>query len=129
LKGIRSTKMKVDFGATKTEMKWQETLDDFWKRATPLWFDWLQWIVVLGAIRFFAVESHSRVLLLAYGFSHVAVLLYLQALFFSVEFSGLPFIKSRRARRLASLSLSGILTLAIWFFLSGIVSQLQGQIQ
>ena len=41
--------MKIDFREKKTEAQWQETLDDFWKRATPLWFDWLEWVLLIRA--------------------------------------------------------------------------------
>lgn len=121
--------MKIDFNARKTELEWQETLDNFWKRATPLWFDWLQWILVLGVIGYLAQQSRNVILIITYVFSYIALFFYLQGIFFSLEFKGLLLIKSKRAQRIASLILSGILSLAIWLFLAGLISQVQGKVQ
>jgi hypothetical protein len=120
--------MKVDFKARKTEKKWQETLDSFWKKATPLWFDWLQWILVLGVIGFLAQQSRNIVLIITYAFSYIALFFYLQGMFFSVEFKGFPFLKTKRTQRITSLILSGILSIAIWYLLSRVISQIQGKV-
>jgi len=121
--------MKIDFSVRKTELGWQETLDNFWKRVTPLWFDWLQWILVLGVIGYLAQQSRNVIIIITYTFSYVALFFYLQGLFFSLEFRGLPLIRSKRAQRIASLILSGILSLAIWLFLASLISQIQGRVQ
>ncbi len=121
--------MKIDFSARKTELGWQETLDNFWKRVTPLWFDWLQWTLVLGVIGYLAQQSRNVIIIVTYAFSYVALFFYLQGLFFSLEFKGLPLIRSKRAQRIASLILSGILSLAIWLFLASLISQIQGKVQ
>ena len=120
--------MKIDFNEKKSELKWQETLDNFWKRVTPLWFDWLQWILVLGVIGYLAQQTRSVVLYISYIFSYGALLSYLVALFYSLAFTGFPLIKSKRIKRIASLITSGILTFIIWFLLSNLISQLKGKL-
>jgi CHASE3 domain sensor protein len=44
--------MKINLKAKKTETEWQKTLDNFWMKAAPQWFEWLGWILILGAITF-----------------------------------------------------------------------------
>jgi hypothetical protein len=119
---------KIDLNTKKTELQWQETIDSFWKKVTPLWFDWLQWVLVLGVIGYIAQESRSTALAVCYEFSYIALFFYLQGLFFSIEFQGLPLLKSKRAQRITSFVLSGLLSLAIWFFLARIISELRGKV-
>jgi hypothetical protein len=72
---------------------------------------------VLEVIGFLAQQSRNIVLFF-----------YLQELFFSVEFRGFPFLKTKRAQRIATLILSGILALAIWFLISRVIPQIQGKV-
>ena len=36
---------KIDLSAKKTEAEWAETNDRFFLKATPVWFEWLEWII------------------------------------------------------------------------------------
>lgn len=115
---------EVNLRAEQTEAEWLQAFDRFWMRFTPRWFDWLQWILVLGVIKFIAAETQNKFVDTAYQLSHFGLYFYLQALFFSIEFEGFPVLKSRCAQRVASLLLSGLLTFAVWHFLHHLVSQL-----
>ena len=119
---------KVDLGAKKTEAEWQETIDDFWKRVTPLWFQWLEWLLILGVVAYLAKQTQTVVLKLVSGLSYAMLFLYLQALFYSVEFYGFPLIKSERVRRIASLILSAALSIALWLLFKSFVSAIQGKV-
>jgi hypothetical protein len=44
--------MKIDFNTKKTEADWQRVFDDFCIKATPKWFEWLGWVLILGALTF-----------------------------------------------------------------------------
>ena len=121
--------MKINFKAKKTELQWQEDFDNFWIKATPLWFDWLQWIIVLGVLSFFAQQSKNIVLLITYAFSYIALFFYLQGIFFSLEFKGFPLLKSKRWQKAISIVVSGILSFSIWYFLTNLILQLQGKAQ
>jgi hypothetical protein len=120
--------MKIDFNVKKTEWKWQETIDNFWRIATPIWFDWLQWVLVLGVIGYLAQQTRSIALYITYAFSYGALFSYLLAIFYSFEFKGFPIMKSKRAHRLSSFILSGILSLTVWILLTSLISQIKGKV-
>jgi hypothetical protein len=121
--------MRINFNAKKTEAQWQNTIDEFWKKLTPLWFDWLQWILVLGVIGFLAEQTRNIILLITYAFSYIALFFYLQGFFFSIEFKGFLRTKSKRVQRIASIVLSGILLIGVWFLLSSLILLVKGKVQ
>ncbi len=120
--------MKINLKEEKTEAQWQNTIDNFWKKATPQWFEWLEWVLVLGVITFLASQMQSLVLRIVSAISYVALFFYLQSVFFSLEFYGFPRLRSERKQRLLSLILSGIISLSLWFLLINLVSQIQGKL-
>jgi len=124
----KSANMKIDFKEKKTEAGWQRTIDSFWKKATPHWFEWLEWVLVLGVITFLAEQTQSIVLRVVTGVSYVALLFYLQSIFFSLEFHGFPLIKSERTRRVVSLLLSAILSSVLGLLLFSLATQIQGKV-
>jgi len=120
--------MQGDFKEKKTEAQWQKAIDDFWRRATPQWFDWLEWVLILGIMTFLAEQTKAILLIIVSAISYAALFFYLQSLVFSLEFHGFPLIRSERGRRIASLLLSGVLSIALWILLSSLVSQIKGKI-
>ena len=121
-------KMKIDFNTKKTEADWQRVFDDFCIKATPKWFEWLGWVLILGALTFLTELTQNTILSITSWFSYFALFLYLQSFFFSLDFHGLPFVKSEKIRRLMSLLISGILALCVWLFLIKLVSEISGKI-
>jgi cellulose synthase/poly-beta-1,6-N-acetylglucosamine synthase-like glycosyltransferase len=120
--------MKIDLKAKKTEAEWQKALDNFWVKATPRWFQWLGWLIILGAITFLSEQTKSLLLILVSGASYFMLFFYFQSFFFSLELSGFPFIKSERVRRLVSLIVSAFLSLFVWYFMMSLVSEIQGKV-
>lgn len=120
--------MKIDLKAKKTEAEWQKALDNFWAKATPRWFQWLGWLLILGAITFLAEQAQNLLLNIVSGVSYFMLFFYFQSFFFSLEFHGFPFIKSERVRRLVSLIVSALISLLVWYFMMSLVSEIQGKI-
>lgn len=52
-----SEKIPVNISERKTEDGWMNAQDDFFLSATPIWFEWLKWMAILGVIRVIADES------------------------------------------------------------------------
>src|ERR1044071_5216295 len=103
-------RIPVDLRAKHTEVKWQEKFDHFSLEFTPIWFDWVQWLLVLGGLKYAETASSSRYLSAIYGVRAVLMLVYFQAFFFRRDFWGFPFTDKREGlRRLLSLVLSGAL--------------------
>lgn len=88
--------MKIDFNTKKIEADWQRVLDDFWMKATPRWFEWLSWVLILGAFTFLTEPTQDGVLSIVSGFSYVALFFYLQS-FFSPWIS-MDFLSSSRKK-------------------------------
>lgn len=126
--GETRKKTRVDFQARKSEAGWQEALDRFWRRATPLWFEWLEWVLILGVISFVAEKTQSLLLLILRRLSYVALFFYLNAVFYQFEFHGFPFVTSDKLRRTLSLPLSGIVAFGVYLILSRMVGQLEGRV-
>ena len=120
--------MKINLKAKKTEAEWQKTLDNFWMKATPQWFEWLGWILILGAITFLAMETQNITLNIVSNVSYIALFFYLQSFFFSLEFHGFPLIKTEQNRRIVSLIVSAIFSCAVWLLLANLVSEIQGKL-
>jgi hypothetical protein len=48
---------KVNLSAKKTEAQWSEAYDRFFLHATPVWFKWLEWMIIIGAIQVIAEQK------------------------------------------------------------------------
>ncbi len=120
--------MDIDFRTKKTEAEWTETFDAFWRKFIPLWFDWLGWVLILGAVKYLGEQTNSPILKLIYVLSNIGLFWYLNAVFSLFRFRGFRFIKSDAQRHLASLVLSGLSAYVVWWLLDRVVSQIQGQV-
>lgn len=131
MKGVprrEEEKTKVHLKAKKTESEWQRVLERFWKKVTPRWFEWLEWILILGVLQFVVEQTRSLILSIVCAFSYLALFFYLQGVFYSVEIYGFPWVKSERTRRMLSLIVSGILSYALWLLLIRLVSEIRGKV-
>lgn len=106
---------KVDLRARKTEAGWVAASDHFWLAATPKLFEWLRWAVMLAAVSYIARRSDSLVLKIFLGVCYGSLLVYYQAFFGQFEFENLPWLKSSRAQRVASIVLSALLGLGTYW--------------
>jgi hypothetical protein len=113
--------MKIDFNTRKTEAGWQKVFDNFWIKATPKWFEWLRWLLIIGVFTILSKTQENTIIEYVLGISYVALFFYFQSFFFSIEFHGLPFVKSEKARRTISLILSAALLVCTGLFLSKVI--------
>ena len=48
---------KVNLSAKKTEARMAcKAIDRFFLHATPVWFKWLEWMIIIGAIQVIAIK-------------------------------------------------------------------------
>jgi hypothetical protein len=113
---------KVVLGDQKTEAEIQKSIDIFWLKATPEWFKWLSWVLILGVFTFLDKNYKSLITSTATTISYLCLFFYFQSYFFSIKFHERLFVKSSRIRRLISLMLSGALAYFVWLFLYRLVS-------
>jgi hypothetical protein len=55
--GSHKETIEVNFCRRETERGWRGILDRFGLAAAPVWFDWLEWVLVLGAFEYLAGET------------------------------------------------------------------------
>lgn len=108
---------EVDFSARKSEAEWQEALDSFWLAATPHWFEWLGWLLIMAALTYVVRISGSAVPTVVLGLSYAALFMYLQSFLFRFRFVGLPRISNPRVARGISLAISGGLATGTYLLL------------
>jgi len=75
--------VEVDFRRRETEPGWQRILDRFGLAAAPTWFNWLEWILVLGAFEYIGEKSGSRLARLIPPISIGLLWLYFNGFFFT----------------------------------------------
>jgi len=121
-------KIRIDFASKKTEAGWQKVLDDFWYKITPKWFELLTWVLILEAFTYISENYNLLLPKIVTCFSYAALFFYLQSIFYSIEFEGLPKIKSPSKKRAVSLAISGLLSYVLWLVLRELAFELSGKI-
>ena len=116
---------KVNLSARKTEAEWSKANDDFFLKATPIWFDWLKWIFIMGAIQVIADKTHDRSVQLIMGTSYFFFMFYMFAYFYNIEFHGIPLIKSERIRRIVSIIISMLIFSCVFYLLTHLANLLK----
>jgi len=105
-----SEKVVFDLSRKETEAGWAAFLDRVGLSATPVWFDWLSWVLIMSVFQYLADAASSPLQRLALngiiGISTIFLLLYFTGFFFRLEFHGLPFVRSERVRSVVSVLLS-----------------------
>jgi hypothetical protein len=114
---------RVDLGVDKTEEEWGEAMGEFFLNATPLWFDWLKWVIIIGVIKVVADKTQDPLVQLSLGISYIFLMLYLMGFFYRIDFH-IPSIKSEGKRLIISALLSGLLSTSIFIFLNHLTDRL-----
>ncbi|HBO96488.1 MAG TPA: hypothetical protein DD648_00340 [Candidatus Omnitrophica bacterium] len=107
-------KIPVDLNKKETEAGWQQIIDDFALKATPVWFSWVGWLFALSGLQYLYAKGKGILLALLIGFSIGALWIYFQAFFYRIEFRNLPFIRNKKIERTLSLIFSGVLAYVFW---------------
>jgi len=105
-------------------MKW---FDEFGIKFTPRWFEYLQWILILGTLHYLATELKIQQAVILLLVSLFALSLYFQGYFYNIQLEGITFIKNKKAKKLISLALGFILTVFAYLFIHTTVVQISGK--
>jgi hypothetical protein len=73
-------RIHFDHQAKKAEWQWQDASDIFWLHFTATWFEWVQWLLVLWALRYLANLTHSRLVAILNGIGYMVLWFYFQLL-------------------------------------------------
>ncbi len=107
--------VEVNFRRRETEGGWFRTLDRFGLAAAPVWFDWLEWVLVLGAFEYFAGKNGAWLARLISAISIPILWFYFNGFFFRIYFRGWFRIRSANTERIVSIFVSGILASGCWY--------------
>jgi hypothetical protein len=100
----------VDFRKRNTERGWQETIDEFWLKATPLLFTWVEWTLMLGVLKYISITySTLWYINIIYILLLISLLFYFSAYFYQFYF-GFFKKKDHRIGYLISLIISAVLS-------------------
>lgn len=91
------------------------------------WFQWVEWLLMLGALTFVAEKSDSLAVKVVTIISYVMLGLYFQSYFYQFEFVNIPYLKRNpRLSRAISIGISAVLGLVVFFLLRFSISSLKG---
>jgi hypothetical protein len=75
----------IDFSARRTDAEWGDTWQSFLERAATTWFNWLRWVLSIGAFAVIAAKTGSRLLNILTEFSLWIMAMYFVAFFGSIR--------------------------------------------
>jgi len=117
--------LKIDCDIKDTEAGWQSRLDKFWLVTTPIWFEWISWLLIIGGLTFVSQKTLNISVKILTVLSYILLFMYFQSFFYQFEFINLPYIKRYPSfARSVSLAISGLLGFGVYFLISISVSTL-----
>jgi hypothetical protein len=111
----REAHVEIDLRRRETEAGWQGVCDRFALAAAPTWFNWLEWVLVLGAFDYLAIKSGAWLARLAAAISLGLLWMYFNAFFFRVQLKGWFGVRSAGVERTVSTVASSLLAALFWF--------------
>jgi len=105
----------IDLPPRETEPGWQGVCDRFGLGAAPTWFNWLEWVLVLGAFDYVATKNGAWLARLAAAISLGLLWIYFNAFFFRLQSKGWFGIRSAGVERTVSTVASSLLAALFWF--------------
>lgn len=116
--------MVDDIKVKKTDTERMEARDRFFLNFTPVWFNWLEWVIIIGAIQIIAAKTYDLFVNLVLGLSYCFLMLYMVAFFYRIKFYDFQFIWSGKIRIIASSTLSLLIGNFIFYLLSHLIAKL-----
>lgn len=115
--------IKVNLSTNMTEKEQIDAKSRIFLRFTPVWFNWLEWVIIIGAIQLIAVKTNDisvkLILISSYLF------LYLHMMEFSLHlFIRASFIKFGKKWILISFLLSTLVGLSTFLLLAHLIAKL-----
>jgi hypothetical protein len=98
----------------------------FWYSATPKLFEWLEWVAVLGTLKYLFDKTHSIILLALLVLGYASLLFYFNG-FLEHHFRRLTFTQSTATRRFIS-GLASALLAALAFSLAQYATSVFSQV-
>lgn len=107
--------VEADSSSGETQAGWQQACDRFALAAAPTWFNWLEWVFVLGAFDYLAAKSGAWLPRIAAAVSPGPLWMYFNAFFFRIQLQCGRGVGSPGAGRAVSTIASSALAALFWF--------------
>lgn len=107
--------MKIDLDLKDTELGWFKRFDKFYLKFVPNWFNWLGWLLILGAFQYILELSKSRIICVIYYWTILLLFRYFYAVFDGIEFVGTVFNNYRKTQIVFEIIFTSITTFAFWY--------------
>jgi len=107
--------IEVDFRRRETEGGWSAGIDRLGLAAAPVWFTWLEWILILGGLEYLAGKSGAIFARLTAGVSIALLWFYFNGFFSRFHFKGWFRIQSPAIERILSITASSIIAAVFWW--------------
>jgi len=95
----------------------------FWVKFTPLWFQFVGWILAIGAIDAISKITSNGSLHIILSISYSSFLFFIHDHLSLLRFN-FPLIRSNEAERIISIIISTLATIIVWHFVSGVIGNL-----
>jgi hypothetical protein len=118
---VTTEEITIDFTTKKTELGWIQLLDRTAINYVPKWFNFLNWVVILGLLNYLSSTSNDWKVKLIYALSMIGLFIYLQGYFYSIKFIGFPVIRNEKFKVLISSFISGIFLYMAYYFIDGVI--------
>ncbi len=105
--------MKIDLTSKKSEADWIKSVDKFWLTFTPHFFELIEWLIVIGLIKYLSEKYDLLILKVILGISYLFLTFYVSSGLYSTKFL-IRKMKSPRLELLISLLIS---TLFIYIYI------------
>ncbi|MBA3963597.1 MAG: hypothetical protein H0X40_17095 [Chthoniobacterales bacterium] len=99
----------------ETEGGWLGACDRFALTAAPTWFNWLEWVFVLGALDYLAAKSGAWLAHLAAAVALGLLWMYFNAFFVRLQLKGWFGVHSAGPERALATVASSVLAGGFWF--------------
>ena len=119
---------EINFQARKTEHEWQKSVDLFWLKYIPKWYEFLNWIALLGIFSFLSDLIKDWKITSLYIISNIGLFFYLQSYFFNIKIEGIPFVKKKRSKRIVSVIIGGLISLGVYLLIENIIPKISGKV-
>jgi hypothetical protein len=118
---IRNKRKRIDVRVKKTEAGWIDWMDKITFTNVPKWFDFIEWLFLLGAMSYLVEKTNSVYIKIIYAISYVFLSIYVFRYFLSIDYILFPFIKSVKIQLLISVILGGLLGYASHLLIQKII--------
>lgn len=107
--------MKIDIDLKDTEQGWFKRFDKFYLKFVPNWFNWLGWLLILGAFQYILELTKSRIISFIYITTLLLLFRYFAAIFWGIECTGAVFNKYKKLKNVLEIIFAIITTYAFWY--------------